>query len=244
MEINEPNLENTNTKQPITPWIVTILFAAWLIGMGILGAGWLISKELSTQSGGSKNPDPASIVNNDFVDIQVPADKLSQGSSDAKVTIIEFADYQCRFCNQWHQEIYPQLKSEYIDTGKVKFVYWDFPFLGEESFKSAEASLCARDQNKFWEYHDGLYGITSNRTENELTDQNLVKLATDLKFNMTDFNKCFNTRMYKTIVTESADAGTEYGVDSTPTVIVNKMKFAGLMPWKSFKQIIDTELAK
>jgi protein-disulfide isomerase len=239
--------EQTKTllkRDNIYPWIVTILIGAWLIGMSILGAGWLIAQEIAKQGTGLSGGGLDKQAINTPLDIQIPANVAQQGSSDAKVTIIEFADFKCPFCKQWHQEIYPKLKSEYIDTGKVRFAFWDFAFLGEESFKAAEAAMCAMDQDKFWEYHDVLFNAQGLETESSFSDASLKQFAQNIGLNQSSFNECFDARIHKPIVEDLTNQGTNYGVNSTPTVFINGLKFEGILPWQTYQQVIETELAK
>ncbi|MBI5139539.1 thioredoxin domain-containing protein [Candidatus Nomurabacteria bacterium] len=79
------------------------------------------------------------------------------GNTEAKVAVVEFADFQCPYCGKYFKEIFPEIKKQYIDTGKIKFIYTNFAFLGEESINAARGAKCAQEQNKFWEYHDYLY---------------------------------------------------------------------------------------
>ncbi len=79
------------------------------------------------------------------------------GDASAPVTIVEYGDYQCPFCTRYFTQIQPVIKSEYLDTGKAKMVFRDFPFLGPESLAAANAAQCAEDQGKLWNYHDALY---------------------------------------------------------------------------------------
>lgn len=79
------------------------------------------------------------------------------GDANAPVTVIEYGDYQCPFCELFSAKVQPLIKQQYVDTGKAKFVFRDFPFLGQESFDAGAAVECAKDQGKFWEYHDALY---------------------------------------------------------------------------------------
>ena len=167
-----------------------------------------------------------------------------QGSADAKVTIIEFSDYQCPFCGQFHKEIYEKLKQDYISTGKVKFVYADFAFLGEESLKASEAARCAADQGKFWEYHDKLFASQVGENEGVFADSKLKQFAKELSLDTATFDSCLTARIHKPIVELALQQGTEYGVTSTPTLFINGLKFEGVMPYESFKQVIETQLAK
>lgn len=234
---SEHQLENNKNK--LWPWMAVILISAWMIGVSILGAGWLISREVAKQNLGSNQTIPSGPV-----DIEITNDKVILGNSDAKVTLIEFADYQCPYCGQWHAEVYPLLKSEYIDTGKVKFVYWDFAFLGAESYRSAEAAMCANDQGKYWEFHDKLFKNQNGESQGAFSDENLTKFAVELNLDKTKFGECMNTNRYQKQVEESLRLGTQYGVSSTPTVFINGLKIEGALPYENYKQIIESELAK
>jgi protein-disulfide isomerase len=86
------------------------------------------------------------------------------GDSNAPVTLIEYGDYQCQFCGVYFQQVEPVLRSQYIDTGKVKMVFRNFQFLSPESVAAAEAAECAKDQDAFWEYHDALYTALARKT--------------------------------------------------------------------------------
>lgn len=240
-------VDESKTRNSIAPWIITILISAWLIGMAILGAGWLISREIANQSNNAVNlnENGENIERLGFVeDLQIPENTAQQGSGDAKVTVVEFADYQCPFCGRWGQDIYPKLKAEFIDTGKVKFVYWDFAFLGEESFLAAEAAMCAKDQGKYWDYHDKLFANQAGENSNAFSINNLKIFGKQVGLNETEFNSCVDSRIYKPIVEEISNQASELGVISTPTVLINGIPLEGILPWESYKQVIETELAK
>ncbi|QQS22530.1 DsbA family protein [bacterium] len=244
IDIEKLSEDKQKIKGRFSPIIVTIIIAAWLIGVSILGAGWLISREIREQ--GSVNKDSGSQINTDQtpVQIDIPRYKSQLGSDDAKVTVIEFADFQCPFCGEWHKTIFPKMESEYIQTGKVKFIYWDLAFLGDESIKAAEAAVCAKDQGKFWEYHDRLFDGQFGENQGAFSDDNLKKIALELGVDSVIFNKCFDTRLYKDLIEESNNLSQKYGVNSTPTVFINGIRTEGVMPYENYKQIIDSELAK
>ena len=236
------NIDTTN-KQTEFPWaiVVAILIGAWLIGVSILGAGWMVAKEVSNQanlSAGDIN------IPQKPININVPNQLPVEGDTNAKVTVIEFADFQCPFCGEWHKDVYPKLKSEYIDTGKIKFVFWPIAFLGEESNRAAEASFCAKENQKFWQYHDTIYNNQNGENEGAFTDDKLSLLASEVGLDLESFNNCFKSRIYKPDIEDLTNNSVQYGVTSTPTVFINGLKFEGVMPWENYKQIIETELAK
>ncbi len=221
--------------QLLSPLIIAIIIGAWIIGISIVISGWLITKQLA------KNNEPAPVLP---VNIDVPAGLPVLGNNNAKVTIVEFADFQCPYCGEWHKDVLPQLKSQYLDTGKARFVFMDFPFLGEESVKAAEAARCAMDQNKFWEYHDKLFVSQAGENAGAFADIKLKQFAKDIELDSAKFNSCLDARIYKSQVDESLQQGTGYGVISTPTIFINGIMVEGIASFQSYQQIIESELAK
>lgn len=163
------------------------------------------------------------------------------GKEDAPVTIVEFSDFQCPFCGRFEKDTFPKLKEEYIDTGKVKLVFRDFPLTNIHPYaqKAAEASECADEQGKFWKYHDKLF-----ENQDALTVDDLKKYADDLNLNNNKFEKCLDSDSMKEEVQKDTDDGINYGVAGTPAFFINGILLEGAQPFENFKQIIDDELAK
>ncbi len=173
-----------------------------------------------------------------------PASAPRVGSAEAKVTIVEFADFKCPYCSKFHSDIYKQLVTDYVDTGKASFVYQDFAFLGEESLLAAQAARCAGDQGKFWQYHDYLFENQGKETKDALTVKNLKQFARSLQLNTQTFNTCLDTAKYeKTIVDETAAIRT-LGVTGTPSVSVNGKLLVGALPYEQFVAAIEEVLNK
>lgn len=239
------NLNNTepSKKSLLWPWIITIIVCAWLIGMSIIIAGWLISRQISNNN--FENGISTKAVDTiEYVDIEVPAGIPVLGDNNAKVTMVEFADFQCPFCGQWQQTVFQEIKSKYIDTGKIRFVFMDFAFLGTESVRAAEAARCAADQNKFWEYHDYLFTKQNGENEGALSDTNLKQFAQDKQLDVAEFNKCFDGNTHTQKLLSEYDKAVGYGVQSTPTVFINGNKYEGVLPFSEYEAVIETELAK
>jgi protein-disulfide isomerase len=115
-------------------------------------------------------------------------DDVVLGDPNAKVTLVEYGDYQCPFCGRFFSEVEPLIRQNYIQTGKVNMIFRNFEFLGPESEASAEASECAKDQGKFWEYHDALYSAKVADTAGGENDGSLnrdlfLKIANNLGLN-------------------------------------------------------------
>ena len=161
-----------------------------------------------------------------------------KGKPDAPVTIIEFSDFQCPFCAKFYQEAYPQIIKEYVDTGKVKLVYRDYPLgFHPNAQKAAEASECAHEQNKFWEMHDKLF-----ENQESLSEVNYKKWATELGMDSNKFNDCLDTGKYEEEVQKDLQAGSDAGVSGTPGFFVNHQIISGAVPFAVFKEVIDAEL--
>lgn len=166
------------------------------------------------------------------------------GNPNAKVKVVEFADFQCPFCEQWFKTVEPNLINDYVKTGKVAFYWRDYPFLGQESTDAANAARCANAQGKFWQYHDYLYNHQGQENSGAFSKANLEQFAANLGLNTAQFNSCMDNNTYaKDAATDLAD-GQKAGVNGTPTVFINGVPVVGAQPYAAFKSAIDAALAK
>ncbi len=170
----------------------------------------------------------------------IPTDGFpSEGPDDAPIVIVEFSDFQCPFCTKWHNETYLPLMEEYPD--QIKLVYRNFPLtsIHPDAYLSAEAAMCAGDQDRYWDYHEALfesvYGLNSDA---------LKQYAEDLGLEMTSFTVCLNEHEYKDFVRADMEYAMSIGVQSTPTFYVNGILIVGAQPVQVFRSVIDDELAK
>ncbi len=166
------------------------------------------------------------------------------GNANAEVTIVEWADYQCPFCERYFTDIFGQIKKDYIDTGKVKFVFKNLAFLGKESTDAANAAMCAKEQNKFWEYHDYLFTNQQGENQGAFSVDNLKKFAVTLGLNAAQFNSCLDSQKYNTQVQEDIADANKNGFNSTPSTAVGSTPIVGAQPYATFKAAIEAELAK
>jgi protein-disulfide isomerase len=226
---------------------ISILIAALIIA----GAGFYNNKKLveiidekftvQTQGTGQQAQGAAQAPTGP-VKITLKDDAPFLGNKDAKVVVVEYADYQCPFCEKWFKEVYPQLKSKYIDTGKIKFVFQDFAFLGPDSTTAAEAAQCAKEQGKFWQYHDYLFSNQGPEHGGWAKAENQKNFAKAMGLNTSKFNSCLDTHKYAQEVQNQTAAGKSYGVTGTPTTFVNGKIFVGAQPFSTFEQAIEAEL--
>jgi protein-disulfide isomerase len=160
------------------------------------------------------------------------------GRTSAPVTLIEFSDFQCPFC----QRVAPTLKRIRDTYGdKVRIVWKDFPLtqIHPQAFKAGEAAHCAGDQGKYWEYHDRLFA-----NQQALQPEDLKRHATELGLDGAAFASCLDSSKYGERVRDGVAEGTRLGVNSTPTIYVNGRQLSGAQPYETFVSVIDEELAR
>lgn len=173
------------------------------------------------------------------IDVTVD-DDATKGDSNAPVTIIEFSDYECPFCGRHFQQTYPQIVREYVDTGKVKIVFRDFPLsFHPNAQKAAEAAECAGEQRKYWEMHDKLF-----ENQNALEVNSLKQYAKELGLNIKTFDDCLDSGKMASEIQKDSEDGQNAGVSGTPTFFINGIPLTGAQPFEAFKQIIEQELNK
>jgi protein-disulfide isomerase len=172
------------------------------------------------------------------VQVDVAATDPALGGASAPVTLVEFSDFQCPFCQRVEPTL-KQIRDKYGD--KVRIVWKDFPLtqIHPQAFKASEAAHCAGDQGKFWEYHDRLF---ANQQALQLTD--LKAHAAALGLNAATFDACLDGSKYAERVRDGVAAGSRLGVNSTPTSYVNGRMLSGSLPFEAFSAVIDEELAK
>ena len=233
-------------------------------GRGIFKGGELIEgttrvfedgKVINTERVPEKNtPKPIVIIEPEPIPVQPPTpivdvsedDDAVLGNLNAPVTIIEFSDYECPFCARFYNQTLPSIKSEYIDTGKVKYVFRDYSSGFEDpsgryhplAQPAAEASECVREQggdNAFWKYHDMIF-----ENQAQLSEANLLKWAMEMNYDIKD---CLDSNKFESEVKKDFRDGQAAGVRGTPAFFINGKLLSGAQPFGAFKQAIDAELA-
>lgn len=165
------------------------------------------------------------------------------GNPDAPITVLEWGDYQCTFCYRFHQSSLNIILSEYVDTGKVKLVFKDFPLNGPDSILAAEASYCAGDQGKYWAYHNELYKNWGGERTGWINDVSLNKFAVSVELEIDQFRTCLDDHVYRQKVLNLEKFGRETGIDATPSFLIFNSekitKIRGNQPLDVFRQAID-----
>jgi protein-disulfide isomerase len=165
------------------------------------------------------------------------------GNPNAPITILEWGDYQCTFCYKFHQNTLDIIKEEFVKTGEVKIIFKDFPLNGLDSKLAAEATYCAQDQDKYWEYHDELYKNWGGERTGWITRESLEKFAMTIDLNLKEFNDCLDNHTYKDRVNTHYQFGKKLGIDATPSFLVFNgekiIKIRGNQPLDVFLKTFD-----
>jgi len=177
-------------------------------------------------------------------------DGKTMGNPDAPVRIEVFEDFQCPSCKQYSESIESQVIDNYVANGDVYYVYRFFPFLddqvaGNESNQAANASMCAAEQDRFWDYHDMLFANWNGENQGAFIDKRLVAFAEALNLDMDSFNSCFQANKYREVIQEDLNEGRSRGVQGTPSVFVNGQQLApGFIPsYDQISQAVEAALA-
>lgn len=218
----------------------------FLIPGAVIAAGLVIAVAIIYST---NNPSPNAGKNNEKTAALATLSPVSSsdfvlGDQNAPVTVIGYGDFQCPFCGKFFEETESVLREKYIKTGKVKFIYRDFAFLGQESLWAANAARCASEQDKFWQYHDYLYGNQRGENQGAFSKENLKSFAVAMGLDKEKFNTCLDSEKYTAAIQKETKEGGEAGVSGTPANFINGKLYAGALPTASFIQIIDNELNK
>lgn len=168
--------------------------------------------------------------------LTVAADDHVLGSASAPITVIEYADFQCPFCGKFARETFPTIKQEYVDTGKVRWVFRHFPLRSIHACAedSARGSECAADQGKFFEFHDDLFA-----TQTGLCNADLANHATAVGLDAMTFSGCISAGSKADRVQRDFDSGVVLGVPGTPCFFVNNRRVAGFLTLDEMRAELD-----
>ena len=171
------------------------------------------------------------------------------GNLDAPITLIEFGDYQCHFCNVHFHNTEHSLLQNFIYAGKVKMIFKDFTIIGPDSVNAAHGTHCANDQGKFWEYHDILYNNWTGENNGWASSDNLLRFSQEIELDVDQWSDCMIEERYSQIISNSSKDARDLGITGTPAFFVvgpdNKItRLFGAQPYESFEKIFNSELEK
>ncbi len=199
-----------------------------------------------------KNNTPDSSISPLSFSNLITSDTPLKGDPSAPITLIEFGDFQCSNCGRFYTNTLPLIEKNFINTGKVNFVYRDFPIqsIHLNAVPAAIAAECVDDQNSFWSFHDMVFENKS--TWGELNEVNLLnefeQYAVTLELNTEEFNVCLESKKYLDEVRNDLQDGRNYGVKGTGFFIGNEKigftKVSGAKPYPIFEEILEGMLAQ
>jgi protein-disulfide isomerase len=175
----------------------------------------------------------------------------AMGDPNAPVRVDVWEDFQCPACGNYSTEVEPLVTENYVAPGQVYYVYHHFPFIDDlavtkESDQSANASMCAAEQGRFWDFHDILFANWDGENEGAFSDSRLVTMAETLGLDMDTFKACFEANRYTDEIANDLNEGKTKGVNGTPSVFVNgTLLRPGFVPsYEEISAAIEAELKK
>jgi len=197
----------------------------WILGVVALLGIVLVGYRVMSQALSAAAAEPVEVEGLDDPERLVElAQGMVLGDPDAPVTIYEFGDYQCPGCGQFATQIKPLMETAYIQDGRAKFVYYDFPLISihPNAFLAARASRCAADQGGYWEYHQKLFVEQARWSPSASPAGTFADYASDLGLDKGEFEGCLNSDKHAEVVTAQMKLGEALGVSGTPTVMVSR----------------------
>ncbi len=223
----------------------------WILGVvAVVGMG-AVGYQVASHRMGKAATAPVALKGlDDPSALMKAAEGVTKGSPDAPITIIEFGDYECPACGVFTLQVQPEIERAYVEAGKVKFIFYDYPLVSihPTSFLVARAARCANDQDRFWQYHAELYRKQDGWMMKQDPIDLLVSYAKGLGMDSGAFERCVRSDRHADVVTANLKLARQLGLNSTPTIMVGleksmPRKLEGDFSFKSVKAVVDQLLA-
>ena len=171
------------------------------------------------------------------------------GDPDAPITLVEFGDYQCHYCNVFFQSIEEDIIKNYVETGKVKIIFKDYNIIGPDSINASHGAHCANEQELFWEYHDILYSNWEGENNGWASSNNLRIFAEEINADVDKWTECMNEKKHSKVIIDSNNDAKSLELTGTPAFFVinsngEVSKLFGAQPFEIFEKVFDKELEK
>ena len=171
------------------------------------------------------------------------------GNPDASVTLVEFGDYQCHFCNVFFHSTEEDILNNYVETGKVRMIFKDYNIIGPDSVNASHGARCANDQGLFWEYHDILYSNWTGENNGWASSENLAKFAQEIGLDMDEWSECMRKGIHSQIILASNEDAKSLELTGTPAFFIigpddKVTRIFGAQPYEVFENIFEIELKK
>lgn len=223
----------------------------WILGaVAVIGVA-VVGYSVGSNSFGTAVAEPVEVEGLDDMETLVDmAQGVTRGDPNAPVTVVEFADYQCPACGAFALSVKPQVDLTYVQTGKVRFVYYDFPLtqIHAHAFLAARAGRCAGDQGKFWEYHDILFRNQPSWASQQTVVGTFVDYGEEIGLDVDAFEACVKSDRYADVISANMRLGYELGVDGTPTIMVSRgqgmARRLSNFDFQSIQSVVEAYLAE
>src|SRR3990172_412896 len=227
--------------------VLSAFFGGYILGNETTQSSETVIKNAKDAADKTSSKQPQSNPSSTIISVSLDDDPV-KGDPNAPITIVEFSDFQCPFCARFFTDTLPLIEKNYIETGKVKFVYRDFPIpsIHQNAIPAAIAAECADEQGMFWEYHDKI--LENQILWQDLDNQNVVRtfeqFAKELALDTDSFNTCLESAKYLDEVQNDLNEGVSYGVTGTPGFFIGNEKIgygmvSGAQPYAAFQQVFD-----
>lgn len=172
--------------------------------------------------------------------------RLVFGQANAPVTVVDFSNYLCPHCRDHSENVLPRLFAEYVETGKVRYIFRDFPFPGQENVvRASEAAACAAEAGRYLDYHQALFRDRFwGSLSGEALDRYLVSLAAQLGLDQRAFEGCLASRKHREKVLADQKLATDLGLTGTPSFFINGKQYTGYIDYTRWKELLDEALAQ
>ena len=218
-----------------------------LFGGGAYGVACARSKDSSAKPAAAAStalPASAGAPHGDTVSARADRGRI-QGDSGARIWIVEVSDFQCPYCRMWHDSTYPALQREYVQTGKARLAYVNFPLPSHRhAWPAAEAAMCSGVQGKFWSMHDKVFSTQNVWVALDDPAPYFDSLATSVGVDAARMRACVTAHATRALIQADLDRVTAAGINSTPNFIIGDQRLEGAQPIEAFRQAIDAALAK
>lgn len=247
-----------NMGNKIVP-ILTVLVIVGAFAVGYLygkvnvyekvGGTAIANKAAETGAGDSQAQEPQAPAAVNLTEEQINQIKEKavavKGDKNAKVTVVEFTDYQCPFCSRYYTDAYGKIVKDYVDTGKTQYIFMDLPLPFHPNAKQAAlAARCAGDQDTYWEMHDVLFEKQTEWSEESDPAEAFKQYAKELGLKTNDFNACYDEGKYNEAIDEALTLAQSVGANGTPTFYINNKQLVGALPFSEFQKALDEALAE
>jgi len=228
--------------------LVAVVVGAFWVGKLTTELKLLKSQPQGTQqAGGAQQPQvaAATVLGDDQWQKLLQDPVASLGKADAKVIMVEFTDFQCPFCKRAFEQSFSEIKKQYIDTGKIKYIVRDLPLgIHPNAPAAALAVRCAAEQGKYWEMHDKLFEKQEEWSGLSDPGQKFKEYAGSVGVNGAKFASCLDGEKYKQAIDADLALANSVGASGTPTFFIDGRSLVGAQPFAAFKAVIEEELKK